>query len=106
MQELEMNQFTHDVQVSPSVQLTPSGIAPEANVQRLVVVLRDAQPEALLASRILAQAEPRGISILLVGITPDPAGEAALRRQLVTIAAFIGDGNRTANGARNGAAAN
>ncbi len=84
-----MNQTHTDVQVSPSVQLTAVRRSPEVKAQRLVVAIRDVEEEASLASRILELAQPRGLSILLFGIAPDPMEEASLRRQLVTIAAFV-----------------
>lgn len=86
-----MNQTHADVQVSPSVQLATVHRSPEIKTQRLVVAIRDVEEEASLASRILEVAQPRGLSILLVGIAPDPMGEAGMRRKLVTIAAFIND---------------
>ncbi len=84
-----MNQTHTDVQVSPSVPLTTVRRSPEVKAQRLVVAIRDSEEEASLASRILELAQPRGLSILLLGIAPDPTEEAGLRRQLVTIAAFV-----------------
>jgi hypothetical protein len=61
---------------------------------RLVVVLQDVQQEAPLAGRILELARSRGLGILLVGLVHEPENEPELRRQLVRIAAFIGNARR------------
>jgi hypothetical protein len=52
-------------------------------------VIRGVDEEASLAGRILALAQPRALPILLVGVARDAVRAAALRRTLVTIAAFL-----------------
>ncbi len=86
-----MNQIDSDLQVSASVRAEALKKPIVRDTQRLIVIIRDAEEEALLASRILGLAEPRGLDILLVGIAPDSAKEATLRRKLVTIAAFLNE---------------
>jgi hypothetical protein len=63
--------------------------APIGGGTRLIAVLEDATEAALLASRILELAQRQSLGILLLGVAPDPSGVSELRRQLVTIAAFI-----------------
>ncbi len=91
-----MNEIDSAVQVSSA----PRAATPQQSLQdcqRLVVITREAEEEGLIASRILSLAEPRGLSIMLVGIASDPANEAGLRRKLVTVAAFLNErGPRTA----------
>lgn len=84
-----MNQIDSELRVSASVGARALEMPAGRNAQRLVVMIREAEDEALLASRILGLAEPRGLDILLVGIAPDPSTEATMRRKLVTIAAFL-----------------
>ena len=86
-----MNQIDSELQVSAVVGTRTPAMQAEMNGQRLVVMIREAEGEALLASRILGLAEPRGLDVLLVGIAPDPAAEATMRRKLVTIAAFLNE---------------
>jgi hypothetical protein len=65
---------------------------------RLVVVMLDTEEEALLAGRILALARPRALPVVLVGIAPDTADAARVRRKLATIGAFLKRGAATSNG--------
>ena len=67
------------------------GEAPSNEAGRLVVVLQDAEQEALLAGRILDLARARGLDILLAGIAPEAEAEAVLRRKLARIAGFLRD---------------
>jgi hypothetical protein len=57
--------------------------------RRLAVVILDVEDETLLASRILELARPLDLRVLLIGIAPDPVDEQRIRRNLVTIAAFL-----------------
>lgn len=56
---------------------------------RMVVVVEDATDSAWLARRTLELAQRRSAGILLLGIAPNPDTAAELRRQLVSVAAFI-----------------
>ena len=85
-----MNDTRVDVRVAP----VRAEAMPALQAKRLVVVLQEAEQEALLASRILELADARGLDILLVGIAHEPENEPQLRRKLVRIAAFIGDASR------------
>ncbi len=86
-----MNDTRVGLRVSP-VDVKPDGNSRSAvQAKRLVVVLQDAEQEAVLASRILELARTRGLGVLLVGIVHEPENEAELRRKLIRIAAFIGD---------------
>ncbi len=86
-----MNEIDSAVQVSSTLRTATPKQSPVLSSQRLVVMIREAEEEGAVANRILSLAEPRGLSILLVGIAPDPANEAGLRRELVTIAAFLNE---------------
>lgn len=91
-----MNQLRSDVQVPVSAPMTRYPASATAGRSRLVVVIRDVQEEALLAGRIQEQARARGLPVFLLGIAREPAMEAQVRRSLVTIAAFLQEGNRHA----------
>lgn len=80
-----MNQI-HDLRIDA---VAVRQIARTPNGPRLVVVMRQVEEEALLAGRIQEVARQRGLSVLLLGVARDAASEAALRRSLVTIAAFL-----------------
>ncbi len=90
-----MNDTRVDLRVSP-VDAKPEGSLTAVQAKRLVVVLQDAEQEAVLASRILELARARGLSILLVGIVHEPENEAELRRKLIRISAFIGNARQRA----------
>lgn len=84
-----MNQLNSDLQTRTAAPLVACNTSPSTGAARLVVVIREAEEEALLAGRIQELAESRGLAPLLVGVVPDAAKEAELRRRLVTIAAFL-----------------
>ena len=84
-----MNRIASDLQVSSVVHLAPEANCAVAGPERAVVVILDAEEEALLASRILEFVHVRGLPVLLVGVVQNATSEAALRRHLVTIAAFL-----------------
>lgn len=84
-----MNRLDSDAQVTSPVRLAPRVAYPVVDSPRLLVVILHTEEEALLASRISEVANPQGMSVLLIGIVPDPTSEAELRRKLVTIAAFL-----------------
>lgn len=86
-----MNRSDVELRSVPFFEPATAEISKSAEDRRLVVVMLDAAEEALLAGRILALAEPRGLRVLLIGVAPDPQGEAKLRRKLATIAAFLKD---------------
>ncbi len=78
-----------DLKVASGAELTRCEEASTDQCPRLVVVVQDGAKAAFLANRVLDMAYRRGLGIRLLGATPDPDGAARLRRQLVTIAAFI-----------------
>ena len=84
-----MHLYRPDVDVVGQEKLAPYKNAPTGGGPRLVVVLEDAAEAAWLVSRILELAQRRNLGILLLGVAPDSSGAAELRRQLITIAAFI-----------------
>ncbi len=86
-----MNDTQSDIQIRSILELTSGDPELATDIQRLTVVLFDVEEEALLARRILEVAVPRSLSILLIGVTPDPRGQARLRRKLATLAAFLRD---------------
>src|SRR5512135_1021945 len=93
-----MNQFDSNLQVASSARLAPSGISSLQDSQRLAVVILGVVQEALLASRILELAKPKDLPILLLGIAPDARDEGVLRRKLITITAFLKDGESLNHG--------
>ena len=84
-----MNQLHSDLQATVVAPVPSSVSSPATSSPRLVVVMREAEEEALLAGRIHELAQARRLPVMLVGIARDPAVEAELRRSLVTIAAFL-----------------
>ncbi len=86
-----MNDTRVDLRVSPADIKRDGTSLAAVQAKRLVVVLQDAEQEAVLSSRILELARTRGLGVLLVGIVHEPENEAELRRKLIRIAAFIGD---------------
>ena len=88
-----MNQLHPDLQIESAALVTATAACATSSNPRLVVVIREVQEEAMLAGRIQEVARARGLSVLLVGIARDAATEAALRRNLVTVAAFLKEGN-------------
>ncbi len=78
-----------DLQVAPTASLTSYASASTGGAARLVVVLGDASEAAWLANRTLELAHEQNLSMLLVGVALDPSDAAQMRRQLITIAAFI-----------------
>ena len=84
-----MKQAEADLQISPLVYTGASIQASSQDCPRLAVILFEIHEEALLARRILELAHARGLSVVLIGVAPDPAGEAELRRNLATVAAFL-----------------
>jgi hypothetical protein len=96
-----MNRYEPILQISHALQVSNPSEPSGSETARLVVVIREVEEEAMLAGRILQVAESRGLAILLVGIAPDSSGASALRRKLVTIAAFIGEElTRTGSGVK------
>ncbi len=98
-----MNRLDSDIQMVSPVRLARRVANPVVDSRRLVVVILHTEEEALLASRISEVAKPQGMSVLLIGVVPSPTREAELRRQLVTIAAFLRE--EGGSGMRNGSQA-
>jgi hypothetical protein len=88
-----MNQLDSALQTPELIDVAPTSVPYVDSPHRLAVVILEAEEEALLASRILELARPLDLPILLIGIAPDPADERKVRRNLVTIAAFIREGD-------------
>ncbi len=91
-----MNQLHSDMQIESVAPARTYNVAGSTGSARLVVVIREADEEALLAGRIQELARARGLPVLLVGIARDASAEATLRRSLVTIAAFLREANTVA----------
>lgn len=91
-----MNQLHSDMQIESVAPARTYSVAGSTDSARLVVVIREAEEEALLAGRIQELARARGLPVLLVGIARDASAEATLRRSLVTIAAFLREANTVA----------
>lgn len=76
-----------------TVSVTPWTDAPvrstSATAPRFVAVVSGVSEEALLAARIIDQARNGGLPVLLLGAAAAPDEETALRRDLVTVKAFI-----------------
>ncbi len=87
-----MNRLDTDVKVVPLVKSAPAYDLHFQAARRLAVVIVEVAEEALLASRILELAKPLGLQILLIGVAPDRADERKVRRQMVTLAAFLREG--------------
>ncbi len=97
-----MNQLHSDVQIQPVAPVTTYDVTRSAGGSRLVVVVREAEEEALLAGRIEELARARGLPVLLVGVARDASAEATLRRSLVTISAFLREADAYARPALRG----
>ncbi len=78
-----------DMQIPTAVSPAKVNFAPTTTVQRLVMVLFEAEEEALLARRIMDLITPRNLAVLLIGVAPNPTGEAQLRRSLARLAGFL-----------------
>jgi hypothetical protein len=77
------------LQTAAAIHVPSSRDPGEVIDQRLVVIMLEADEEAVLASRILVLAGTRYQHVLLLGVCPDPLRQTELRRKLVTIAAFL-----------------
>ncbi len=88
-----MNELKSAVRSPSQISVKPMSAPRTEPVRRLAVVILDTEEEALLASRILELATPLGLPILLLGVAVDPADEKKVRRKLVTIAAFLREGD-------------
>lgn len=84
-----MSQPTIEIQAADMLRPELHDRSAASRAPRLVVIFQHAEQEALLASRILDLAHARGLQMLLLGIAPDSGSAGGLRRQLVTVAAFI-----------------
>ena len=83
-----MNRTDARLRMSSAPDMTTAGNVPVTGLRRLAVVLFEVDEEALLARQIRDVVKVRELSVLLIGVAPDPAGEAQLRRKLARIAAF------------------
>ena len=92
-----MNRLDSELRISASMDQAPVSMSPFQYNQRLVVVILGVEEEALLASRILELNKSRGLPVILTGIVLDAADGARLRRKLVTLVAFLKDGQLTGN---------
>ncbi len=84
-----MHRSRADLQVAPRASAADSKEVREAGCPHLIVLLEDAQDAAWLANRTLDIAQRQGLDVLLLGLAINPSDAAGLRRQLVTMAAFI-----------------
>ena len=91
-----MNRTDARLRMSSAPDMTTAGNVPVTGLRRLAVVLFEVDEEALLARQIRDVVKVRELSVLLIGVAPDPAGEAQLRRKLARIAAFLDDQNSRA----------
>ncbi len=78
-----------ELQVARGEKLRRCSAAPTGSRARLMVVLADVAEAPDLACQVFEVAKRRGLSILLLGVSPDPTYAAQLRRQLITVAALI-----------------
>ncbi len=84
-----MNTSESQLQTAPVIHIPSSAGSGPLVTRRLVVILLEAEEEAVLASRILVLASARYQRVLLLGVCLDPSRQTELRRRLVTIAAFL-----------------
>ena len=88
-----MNQLHSELRTASVTPLASCRSTISTSSPRLVVVIRQVEEDVLLAGRIRELARERSLPVLLVGIAPDASREAELRRSLITIAAFLREGD-------------